>query len=190
MLIGSSSGPPHGITSALEKFNINNGSALCLVVAPGGSGKTTLLRSWAQQCRWKVAWVTLGFADNALEHFWAHLVAALESIGLDSRHIKTSPVYAVEHWEHTIELINAILKIPDELALVLDNYHVITTPEIHRGIMFLVDYVPPRMHILIASRTEPPLPLARLRVRRQLVEIGPGDIQAWKEGQKKNGRED
>ena len=78
--------------------------------------------------------------------------------------------------ESTIELLNALTIEPCDCFLILDDYHIIDNAQIHAAVSLLLDYQPPKMHLVIASRSEPPLPIPRLRVRRQLIELGLDDL--------------
>jgi ATP/maltotriose-dependent transcriptional regulator MalT len=152
---------------------------MLLVSAPAGFGKTTLLGEWSHKSRWPVVWVSLDTTDNDPIHFWSYVVAALEKIEprvgqnvLPLLHApRPSPV------EYLIPaLINTVAALPDRLALVLDDYHCIESGTIHDALAYLIDYMPPNMHLIIASRTAPPLPLARWRARGQLGELGVADL--------------
>ncbi len=149
---------------------------LALVVAPAASGKTTLLRRWAKECSWPVAWVTLEAADNTPRRFLKDLLAAVQAIGVTADTMQTNGLGEATIAETMVDLINAIVETKEDWALVLDSYEVIEAPEIHEGVRLLLDYLPPRMHVVIASRAEPPLQLPRLRVRRQLLELRPQDL--------------
>ncbi len=149
---------------------------LALVIAPAGAGKTALLRRWAGTSRWPVAWLTLEPADNVPERFMADLHAALRPIGLDRAAPESARCVETDLMHDLVELLNAMVERPEDFALVLDNYQVIEAPAIHEAVSFLLDYGPPQLHIIIASRTEPPLQVPRLRVRRELIEIGVKDL--------------
>jgi LuxR family maltose regulon positive regulatory protein len=139
---------------------------LMLITGPGGCGKTTLLLRWIELRRVCAAWVTLQPNDNTPEHWLASLTAALRTVGLDIQ-----AEAAGELSDGMIDLINALADLPDDLVLILDNYHLIDSSPIHAAMQLLLDYLPPQAHVVIISRVEPPLELARLRVRRQMVDI-------------------
>jgi LuxR family maltose regulon positive regulatory protein len=139
---------------------------LMLITGPSGSGKTALLQRWGESHQRRVAWVTLQLDDNVPERLWTDLTTALHAAGLNIQAESAS-----ELPNRMIDLINALADLPDDLVLILDNYHLISAPPIHAAVQLLLDYLPPQAHVVIASRVEPPLELARLRVRRQLVEI-------------------
>jgi class 3 adenylate cyclase len=175
---------------------------LTLVVAPPGFGKTTLLSAWLHQNdargtmndegsdaiaqrsafsaqRFQVAWLTLDEADNDPVRFWMYLVAALEQqrpgIGADAaallRAAQPVPIDTV-----LTMLVNAIAATPGTLVLVLDDYHVISAAPIHQALATLIAYLPPNFHLVIASRADLALPLARLRARGQVAEIRAADL--------------
>src|SRR5581483_7763413 len=121
-----------------------------------------------------VAWVSLDEGDNDPTRFWRYTCTALERIhpGVDKQIL---PLHQ-EPYPPSIEsmltrLINLCTECATSFALVLDDYHLITTQKIHQTISFLLEHMPPTMHLVIITRYEPPLPLARLRVRGQIVEI-------------------
>jgi len=150
-----------------------------LITAPAGFGKTMLIGTWIQQRESKAAWVTLESKDDELVRFWRYVIAALE------RH---QPVIGeqIEAWLQELQppnieemltvLINALVALPHDVMLVLDNYQVITAPSIHHSLTFLLEHVPPHFHLIIATRVDPPLPLARFRVRGDLVELRAADL--------------
>jgi len=145
--------------------------ALTIVAAPAGSGKTTLLAEWASMARQSVAWLSLEAADDQPERFLTYLVAALSS--LDSR-IATQALAARDQGRDRAlsEVINAVTAYLDKDAVViLDDSHVLASPAIHHMLAFLIEHLPARLHLMLGTRTDPPLPLARLRVRGQLREI-------------------
>ncbi|MCP4538774.1 MAG: tetratricopeptide repeat protein [Chloroflexi bacterium] len=152
---------------------------LMLVSAPTGFGKTTLLSEWSQQSECPVAWVSLDDTDNDPMHFWSYVVAALDklddSVGENVLPLihssRPSPV------EYTIPtLINTVTSIPAHFTLVLDDYHCIESETIHEALAYLLEYLPSNMHVILLSRTEPPLPLAQWRARGQLMELRVPDL--------------
>ena len=150
-----------------------------LITAPAGFGKTILLGTWIQQRSSKAAWVTLESKDNELVRFWCYVIAALERL---------YPVIGeqIETWLQFLQpsnieemltvLINTLVALPHDVLLVLDNYQVITAPSIHHSLAFLLEHAPPGFHLIIATRVDPPLPLARFRVRGELVELRAADL--------------
>ncbi len=158
------------------------GRRLTLISAPAGFGKTTLLSEWRMLHlgeEYPLAWVSLDEADNDPARFLAYLVAALrtieadvgESVLVSLRSPQPPPIESV-----LTALINEIAAIPGHFALVLDDYHVIANETVHGLISFLLDHLPPQAHLVIASRAEPPLPVARLRARGEITEISAADL--------------
>ncbi|TCO50189.1 LuxR family maltose regulon positive regulatory protein [Kribbella antiqua] len=159
---------------------LNRGHRLTLVSAPAGFGKTTLLSDWATSQE-RVGWLSLDEGDNALPRFLAHFRAALSGVGLDMDPAaldalaagSTSVVLAMV----VNELVRAGRQRPDsQWLLVLDDYHVIEAPEVHEAMTFLLDHGPDQLHLLVATRSDPPLPLSRLRSRGQLTEVRAADL--------------
>ncbi len=155
---------------------------LTLVCAPAGFGKTTLLSEWRMVhlgCEWSLAWVSLDEGDNDPVRFLTYLVAALQTIESDIgeaalaslRSPQPPPIESV-----VAALINDIAAVPEGFILVLDDYHVIEAQPIHDAIAFLLEHMPRQMHLVIATRTDPPLPLARLRARGQMTELRATDL--------------
>jgi LuxR family maltose regulon positive regulatory protein len=135
--------------------------ALVLVCAPAGFGKTTLLADWATSTNWAVAWLSLDPDDNDPARFWRYVVAALdrarEGLGEQLLPLLTAPTPLSGHGV-VIALINQLQAQPEELALILDDYHVIEAPAIHDSLAFLLRHLPPQLHLAISSRSDPPLP--------------------------------
>lgn len=156
---------------------------LGLLVAPEGSGKTRFLRLWAQQ-RVKrsgipVAWLSLRTAHNRPERFWEDLCTALNAAGLsfqptEESSISNDPPFNLE--ERLISLVNALADRPLPLTTILDGYEAIEADQIHQAVRLLIDNLPAQTQVVIAARTSPPLQQARLRVRRELVELGQADL--------------
>ncbi len=155
-------------------------SKLMLVSAPAGFGKTTLLTEWlaagpaAPAGERLVAWLSLDRGDNHAASFWAYVIAALRTvasgIGEGALALLQAPQPPPVEAVLTI-LLNDLGAVAGEIVLVLDDYHVIDAREVQDGMAFLLDHLPPRLHVVIASRTDPALPLARLRARGELAEI-------------------
>jgi LuxR family maltose regulon positive regulatory protein len=154
---------------------------LLLVSAPAGFGKTTLLGEWSERSRWPVAWVSLDPGDNDPMRFWSYVVAALDrletDIGANVLPMVQSP--QPEPIEYIVpRLTNTVVNVPDHLALVLDDYHCIQSETIHTGLAYLLDYLPSNMHLIVATRTDPPWPLAQWRARGQLLELRASDLRS------------
>ena len=153
---------------------------LTLVSAPAGFGKTTLLAEWVAAMPAKsIAWVSLDHSDNDPAIFWTYLIAALQTLepGLGAQSLtllqspQPPPVESV-----LMPLLNELATAEADIALILDDYHAIATQAIHQGMGFLLDHLPPQMHVIIASRADPPLALARFRARGELTELRVRDL--------------
>ena len=162
-----------------ERLNEGAKGKLTLVSAPAGFGKTTLLGEWSLQSEVPIAWVSLDNGDNDLGRFLAYLVAALSSLRPDTAEDVLEPLHLPQ--PPPIEsvltaLINDIATIPKDFALVLDDYHVVEARPVHDAVAFLLEHLPPQMHLIMASRTDPPLPLARLLAGGHLTKLSAADL--------------
>jgi LuxR family transcriptional regulator, maltose regulon positive regulatory protein len=147
---------------------------LILIAAAAGFGKTTLLSDWSNQRTEEVAWLSLDEGDNDPARFLSYLVAAIQTRRPQIGHellaaLQSAQPPAIENALHV--LINQLATVPDRLILVLDDYHVIENPAIHSALAFLLDHLPPQMTIILLTRTDPALPLARLRAQNDLLEL-------------------
>jgi LuxR family maltose regulon positive regulatory protein len=157
---------------------------LTLVSAPAGFGKTTLLAEWIArngQCEpdLRVAWLSLDDGDNDVSRFLAYVVAALQTLDADLGSealslLADAPALPVD--AALTALINDAATARGRVVLVLDDYHVIDAGPVHQAVGFLLDHLPPQLHLAIASRSDPPLPLARLRSRGELTELRAADL--------------
>src|SRR3954451_22791470 len=164
-----------------ERLSRGHGAALKLVRAPAGVGKTTVLTEWLAAAPGEtpsVAWLSLDARDNDPALFWSYLVAALQTVapevGVAALALLQSPQPAGEAVLAT--LVNDLAAVPGDVVLVLDDYHVISSPEIQGGMTFLLEHLPQHVHLVIAGRADPSLPLARLRGRGELVELRAADL--------------
>jgi LuxR family maltose regulon positive regulatory protein len=152
---------------------------LTLISAPAGFGKTTLLSAWTQQWVCPVAWISLDTGDNDPARFWTYVIAALQTI---HKGVGESIPVALQSPQPPLieglltDLINEVAQVSDPFALVLDDFHVITHQLIHDGLTFLLNNVPPSIHLVLSSRADPPWPLARLRARRAMAELRARDL--------------
>jgi LuxR family maltose regulon positive regulatory protein len=150
-----------------------------LVIAPAGSGKTTLVGASLADCRMPVAWLSLDKDDNHEGRFLGYLVAALReadsAIGIEAFNLiaasQQAPAGAI-----LTSLINDLDTISGGMVLVLDDYQFINSRFVHDAVGFLLEHCPGSFHLLIASRSDPPLPLARLRVRGHVLELRAADL--------------
>jgi LuxR family transcriptional regulator, maltose regulon positive regulatory protein len=176
--------PPAGLVARArltEALDDGLARGLILVSAPAGFGKTALLADWIRRERRPAAWLSLDADDNDPARFWRHAAAALDGVcrGIGERvgrllgppppHSFDGPVTA---------LINEIAGRPgdDQALLVLDDYHVIEAGPVHASVGFLLEHRPPGLRLVLASRSDPPLPLARLRARGELTELRAADL--------------
>jgi LuxR family maltose regulon positive regulatory protein len=154
---------------------------LILVCAPAGFGKSALLAHWAPSGDRPVAWLSLDAADNDPARFWRHVVAALDRArpGIGERvGPLLGPPAPRSYGGLVAALINELAIQPGdgEVLLVLDDYHLLGAEQVHAPLEFLLEHQPPGLHLVLASRSDPPLPLARLRAGRQLAELRAGDL--------------
>jgi LuxR family maltose regulon positive regulatory protein len=166
----------------IERLSRGAESKLTLVSAPAGFGKTTLLAEWLAGTpagERPVAWLSLDQDDNQPASFWTYLVAALQTVapgvGAKASSLLQGPQPPpIETILAT--LLNELGAVPNHVVLLLDDYHVIDAHDINAGMAFLVEHLPPQIHLVIATRADPALPLARLRARGELVEIRAADL--------------
>jgi LuxR family maltose regulon positive regulatory protein len=155
---------------------------LTLIAAPAGFGKTTVVADWLASRAPDgpvVAWLSLDQGDDDPASFWTYLVAALHA-GLPA--VGASALAVLQSAQPPrIEavlttLLNELGTVRDNVVLVLDDYHLIDTPDIHAGMAYLIDHLPPSTHLVVASRIDPRLPLPRLPARGELLEIRATDL--------------
>lgn len=149
---------------------------LTLVLAPAGSGKTTLLAEWSASEREQrpFAWLTLDSRDDDSTLFWNYVIAALRTAvpGICERPLALLRAPGTDAVREMLPLlINEIAALPEPIVLVLDDYHFVEDPAIQEELSYLIEHLPAQMQIVVVSRTEPQLPLARLRVRGELTEV-------------------
>jgi LuxR family transcriptional regulator, maltose regulon positive regulatory protein len=163
----------------VERLNEGLHHKLALISAPAGFGKTTLVSEWVAGCGRPVAWLSLDEADNDLVRFLEYLVAAVQTVAPDLgagllgalRAPQPPPIESF-----LTALVNEITMLRDEVVLVLDDYHVIDAKPIDEALAFLIEHLPPPMHLVITTREDPQLPLARLRARGHLAELRAADL--------------
>jgi len=168
----------------IERLNqgLDLGHRLTLVSAPAGFGKTTLVNVWVQQTGQPIAWLSLDENDNDPLRFLAYLVAALNQVeGLEAtigrgaidmlQSPQPPPVKSV-----LTSLINHVTAVSEGVVFVLDDYHLIDSSPVDDTLTFLLEHLPPQMHLVIATRADPHLPLSRLRARGQLTELRGTDL--------------
>lgn len=152
---------------------------LTLVSAQAGYGKTTLLAEWSRQADWPVAWLTLESDDDDPERFFRYLLAAWRQINpqLDESPLDLLLGAQQPDLQATRQaFVNQASSLTDHQALVLDDYHQIMEPSIHQALTYIIDHLPPKLHIVLSTRIEPPLPLASYRAHGQLLELATDDL--------------
>ncbi len=163
----------------IAKLNVGLSRKLTFISAPAGFGKTTLVASHVAGSKRLAAWLSLDKDDNREERFLRYLIAALQetdqAIGVEAAQLimasRQAPPEAV-----LISLINDLDTAGREISLVLDDYHLINSQAVHSAVAFLLDHCPSTFHLVIITRSDPPLPLARLRARGQMVELRAADL--------------
>ncbi|HQY92902.1 LuxR C-terminal-related transcriptional regulator [Caldilinea sp.] len=162
----------------VERLNEGLHRKLTLLSAPAGFGKTTLVSEWVAGSQRPVAWLSLDDGDGDLTRFLTYLVAALQTIApslgegvLETLQGPQPPAEAL-----LTALLNEMAAIPDSFSLILDDYHVVESPSVDHALAFLIEHLPAQMHLVITTREDPQLPLARLRARHQLTELRAADL--------------
>jgi LuxR family maltose regulon positive regulatory protein len=163
----------------IERLDAGLDRKLTLISAPAGYGKTTLLSEWIASCGRRVAWLSLDEHDNDPTRFWMYVCAAVcgalpKVSGAFQAMLAATPQPAIE--TVLTALINELAGQSSQIVLVLDDYQMIKTQSIHAGLAFLLDYLPPQMHLGITTRIDPPLNLARLRIQQQMTELRASDL--------------
>ena len=164
-----------------ERLDEGVARGLIPVCAPAGYGKTVLLADWARRCGHPAAWLSLDTGDNDPARFWRHAVAGLDRVrpGTGERVAPLLGPPAPSSFQGLVTaLINELAAEPDagEALLVLDDYHVISSQAVHESLAFLLEHRSPGICVVLASRSDPPLPLARLRARDQLTEVRAAEL--------------
>ncbi|MFQ5401690.1 MAG: LuxR family transcriptional regulator, partial [Anaerolineae bacterium] len=165
----------------IAKLNrgLQQGSKLTLISAPAGFGKTTLVSEWVVNCERPFAWLSLDEGESDPARFLLYLVAALQKatpeLGQTAMAVLQSPQPPPLQTVLT-PLLNEIATVPDSFTLVLDDYHLVDVQAVDKALIFLLDHLPPQLHLVITTREDPNLPLSRLRARGQLTEIRAADL--------------
>jgi LuxR family transcriptional regulator, maltose regulon positive regulatory protein len=153
---------------------------LVLVAAPAGYGKTTLLSQWAHTSKFPAAWISLSAAENDGERFFRYFFRAWEQIKPDIRESALG-IKLEGRIPDSTSLLSALIQLASELpghtAFVLDDFHFINEPSIHKSLTYLLDHLPGNAHIVLSTRSNPVLPVARYRARAELLELRMGDLQ-------------
>ena len=163
----------------LARLNAGLHHKLTLISAPAGFGKTTLASAWIAECGRPAAWLSLDEADNDSTRFLSYFLAALQMIAptIGEELVAVLEAPQPPPIDSLIPmLLNQIATLPQPALLVLDDYHVLHARPIDQALAFLVERLPPQLHLVITTREDPPLPLARLRARGQLTELRAADL--------------
>jgi LuxR family maltose regulon positive regulatory protein len=163
----------------IEQLESNIDRKLTLVSAPAGFGKTTLLSEWIHEQKRSAAWISLDKGDNDLARFLAYFISSFRDIeGLMLEEalamIESPQLPSIEVL--LTPLINSATESRTQFALILDDYHLITNTQVHDVIRFILDNIPPNMHLVLSSRADPPWPLSRLRALGEMAEIRANDL--------------
>ena len=170
----------------IDRLNTSLHRKLTLISAPAGFGKTTLLSEWAVTCKQPVAWLSLDEEHNDPTRFLVYLVAALRTLALSkvegAPQLGESVLDALQSPQPPplnallTTLLNEITIVSQNFILVLDDYHNLESKAVNQALIFLLEYMPPLMHLVIATREVPPLPLSRFRARDQVTELRAHDL--------------
>jgi len=166
------------VSSVNSKLN----SRFVLVSAPAGYGKTTLLVEFLTEYKYQAAWLTLDSGDNDPVRFFTYLISSVQNVApqigkaaidlFRSAQLQLSGVEPI-----LIDLLNELSSLQDNLYIILDDYHVIENSAIHSALVFMIEHLPPTVHLVLATRISPPMPLARWRLRGQMEEINVSDLE-------------
>jgi LuxR family transcriptional regulator, maltose regulon positive regulatory protein len=153
-------------------------TSVTLVSAPAGFGKTTLVGAWLAAMDHPVAWVSLDLRDRRPTSFWTYVLTALDRAVPGCA---TAALALLHSGQSTVEaalagVVNELSVTAGDVTLVLDDYHLAEGPDLADGMGFLVNHLPPQLHLVISTRVDPALPLARMRVRGDLTEIRAADL--------------
>jgi LuxR family maltose regulon positive regulatory protein len=165
-----------------EALGWNEGRKLTLVSAPAGFGKTTLLAEWTED--WSaqgrsVAWVSLDESDNDPSRFLSYLVGALQAAegGIGEGVVASLRSPEIPSVEILVgALVNELVDLPQGIMVVLDDYHLIYSEPVHEAVTYLIEHLPENVHLVISGRTDPPLPLPKLRAQGQMAEIRAAEL--------------
>jgi LuxR family maltose regulon positive regulatory protein len=166
----------------ISKLRGGKNCKVILITAPAGYGKTTLLGEWVSMLPvniWRTAWVSLDSFDNTLLRLWSYITAAIQRVyprlQFDSRQLLQLS-YTPDDFSALTPLFNEIAQISSSICLILDDIQTITNPGVLQSISYLIEHQPSNLHLVLASRIIPPIPLSRLRIQRQLLELTAEDL--------------
>ena len=163
----------------MEQLDTGLRGKLTLICAPAGFGKTTLMSDWVARCERPFAWLSLDVGEGDLSRFLTYLIAALQTVdrnlGGEALASRQSPQPPSTEATLTL-LLNDIAALSDPFILILDDYHAVDSEEVDAALGFLLEHLPPQLHVVVATREDPQLPLARWRARGELSELRAHDL--------------
>lgn len=167
----------------VEVLNRPDQTALTLISAPAGSGKTTLLTDWADtKTGGSVAWLSLDPEDDRYDTFWTYVIASVQTVAPEIGAAALALLGRTASPEQAlITLLNDLTSVGIDVDLVLDDFHVISSVEVHGSLTYFVDHLPQNVRVVISSRSDPALPLARLRARGELTELRVSELRFTEE---------
>ena len=179
----------------LDRLEAGLARRLTLVSAPAGFGKTTLLADWIRRSFQPSVWLSLDAADNEPTRFWRHFIAALDTMhpGIAGRIVALLGPPSPSTFDGVVTaIVNELTdrSTQDDMVVVLDDYHLIQSEQVHGSMLFLLEHLPPTLHLILACRADPLLPLAGLRARGQLAEIRAADLRFTAGGRRAPRRRD
>lgn len=164
----------------IKKLDEGLSKKLVLVSAPAGFGKSTLLCQWLENKSSNVAWFSIDEGDNNLNRFFIYIIHSIQKQNTEIGHTSLSIIKSQQK-QPSIEkilghLINDIVTLKCKMILIIDDYHLIKLSEIHSALSFLLNHIPDNLHLYVLTRSDPPIPLSRLRGQNQVVDIRAGDL--------------
>jgi len=160
-----------------ERLENNLCGQMTLIAAPAGFGKTTFISSWVHSVQHPVTWVSLDESENDPTLFWAYLVSGFQDTIPDDKFLSQINITKLPPIKTLLAyLINILAEVDGKVILVLDDYHLISNPQIHNDFSYLIDHQPQSLHIILVTRADPPLPIAKLRGRGLLTELRAIDL--------------
>jgi len=163
----------------IEQLNAGLGKKLILISAPAGFGKTTLICDWIAHHQVPAAWISLDKRDNEGSEFIRYVIAALQTIESELAKPSANLLQSPQQPDAVSVLslvLNDVLNLGEDIILILDDFHLIQSREIIEIMKFLIDHLPPNLHLVVISRSDPPLPISRLRSQNELVELRSADL--------------